>query len=95
MNEIVYGRDDVAVRSSGGDTITPGTYSEVNDGNPKDHQYNVTPFSAVLAPDTSNTKMLEIVQTEVFREMSISLTNELYNSVLLPNYHEEEDMNQS
>ena len=67
MNEIVYGQDDVVLGSSGGATIDAGTYSEANYGNPKYHQYNVTPFSAVLAPDTSNTKILEIVQTYSLR----------------------------
>ena len=54
INEIVSGRYDAASEPSGGSEIAPGTDSEANDGNPEDHQYNLNPFSAVLAPDTSN-----------------------------------------
>ena len=51
-------QDDASAGTSGGATIAPYKNSEANDGEPEDHQYNVTPCSAVLAPNTSNTEML-------------------------------------
>ena len=44
--------------------IDPGTNSETNSRDPKYHQYNMTVFSAVLAPETSNTTSVDIQQTE-------------------------------
>ena len=56
----ISGRDDAVAGPSGGAAIAPDTDYEANDGNLEDHQYDVTPFSAALAPNTSNTKMLEL-----------------------------------
>ena len=70
------------------------TYSEANDGNPEDHQYKVTLFSAVLAPDTSTTTMVQIDQATALRQMGVILTNEVYAGVCIPDEHnEQEEMN--
>ena len=96
MNNIVSGQDDAAAGPSGGAAIAPGTYSEANNGEPKYHQYNVTPFSDMLAPNTSNTTMLELYQASALRQMGVVLTNELYDGVPIPDQHDEqEEMNQS
>ena len=84
MNVDISGQDDAVAGPSGGDTIAPDTDYEANDGNPEDHQYNVTPFSAVLAHNTSNTTMLELDQAAALRQMGVVLTNELYDGVLIP-----------
>ena len=58
---------------------------------PEYHQSSLTPFSAVLAPDTSNTTMLEIYKATVLREMGIRLTNELYDGIRIPNQHDQQE----
>ena len=63
----ISGQDDAAAGKSGGAAIATYKNSEANDGEPEDHQSNVTPFSAVLAPNTSNTKMLELDQASELR----------------------------
>ena len=86
----IYGRDDAVAGPSGGATIAPETDSEPNDGDPEDHQYNVTPFSAVPAPRTSNTTMLELDQAAALRQMGVVLTNEVYDGVPIPDQHDEQ-----
>ena len=49
----------------------------------------------MIAPDTSNTKMLYIDQITVLMEMGVRITNELYYGVLITNNREEEEMNPS
>ena len=71
----ISGRDDEVAGPSGGAAIAPVTDCEANNGDPEDHQYNVTPFSTVLEPNTSNTTMLELDQAAALRQMGVVLTN--------------------
>ena len=86
----ISGRDDAVAGPSGGATIAPNIDYEENDGDLEDHQSNVTPFSAVLAPNTSNTTMLELDQAAALRQMGVVLTNEVYDGVRIPDQHDEQ-----
>ena len=59
----ISGQDNAAAGKSGGAAIATYKNSEANDGEPEDHQSNVTPFSAVLAPNTTSTLMLGLTLT--------------------------------
>ena len=85
MNEIIYGQEDTATGPSGGSAISFSKYSKYISVYCEYHQYNLTPFSDVLAPDTSNTTMLEIDQATALRGMGIRLINELYDGIRIPN----------
>ena len=84
----ISGQDDAVAGPSGGSTIAPSTDSEANDGDPEDHQYNVTPFSAVLAPNTSNTTMLELDQAAALRQMGIVLVGDGDTIIYLIGQHD-------
>ena len=81
----IYGQDNAVTGPSGGAAIAPDTDYEANDGDPEDHQSNVTPFSSAFAPNTPNTTMLELDQSEALRHMDAVLTNEVYYGVPVPN----------
>ena len=49
----------------------------------------MTLFSAVLAPNTSNTTMLELDQATALRQMGVVLTNEVYDGVRIPDQQDE------
>ena len=45
----------------------------------------------VLAPNTSNTTMLELDQAAALRQIGVVLTNEVYDGVLVPGQHDEQE----
>ena len=63
----ISGRENAVAGPSGGSAIAPDTDYEANYGNPEDHQCDVTPFSDVPAPNTSNTTILELDQAAALR----------------------------
>ena len=85
MNGRTYKQEYAAEDPSGGSVIDTGTDSEAVSGDLKVHQFNVTLLSAVIEPDTYNTKMVYIYQSTALSEVGFRLTNDLYDGVLTPN----------
>ena len=94
--EEASGQEYEAARPPGRPSIPPGTDNEANNFDPEDHQNGMTLFSAVLAPNTFNTKVEDTDYTRALRQIGVVLTNEVYYGVLIPDQHEgQEELNQS
>ena len=90
------GQEDTATSPTSRPSIPSGIDAEANNGDHKYHQNGMTLFSAVLAHNTSNTTVEDTDLTRALRQMGVALTNEVYDGVLIPKWHEgQEELNQS